>query len=84
MSIAEIQEETTLTKIRLKLNEQSIKLWEPPYYDKEKKKGEEEKVHELAVMLTLELEMPIPHIFQGLLMLQQNALERLAAKNKFE
>jgi len=84
MSIAEIQEETTLTKIRLKLNEQTIKLWEPPYYDKEKKKGEEEKVHELAVILTLELEMPIPHIFQGLLMLQQNALERLAAKNKFE
>jgi len=83
-NVAEVQEETTLTKIRLKLNEQKVKLWEPPYFDKEKKKPEEKNIHELATILKGDLSMPLAHIFQGLLMLQQHALEKLAARNKFQ
>lgn len=36
-NLALAQEEATLTKIRNHLNSKKIKLWEPPYYDTEKK-----------------------------------------------
>ena len=36
-NLALAQEEATLTKIRNFLNGQKIKLWEPPYYDPERK-----------------------------------------------
>ena len=36
-NLALAQEEATLTKIRNYLNTQKVKLWEPPYYDPEKK-----------------------------------------------
>ena len=36
-NLALAQEEATLTKIRNYLNSQKVKLWEPPYYDPEKK-----------------------------------------------
>eukprot|EP00088_Acartia_fossae_P040449 TRINITY_DN4212_c1_g1_i3.p1 TRINITY_DN4212_c1_g1~~TRINITY_DN4212_c1_g1_i3.p1 ORF type:complete len:599 (-),score=158.24 TRINITY_DN4212_c1_g1_i3:71-1867(-) len=83
-SMAEIMEETTLTKIRLKLNEQKVKLWEPPYYDKEQKSGNEENMQELALTLKAELSLPMGHLIQGLLTLQQNALEKLEARKRYE
>jgi hypothetical protein len=33
---------------RLKLNEQKVKLWEPPYYDPEKRIPNEASLHELG------------------------------------
>ena len=30
-----------------------------------------------------DLDLPLPHIFHGLMMLQQNALEKLAARDKY-
>ena len=89
-----------------------MKLWEPPYYDPEKKSPVEGNLNELAVTLMVifgtiltilmfllvmtecgywslkkmyiqeDLGLPRPHIFQGLIMLQQNALEKLAARDR--
>ena len=83
-NLALAQEEATLTKIRNFLNSQKVKLWEPPYYDSEKKRLCEESVHELAVTVTQEVQLPRAHVFQGLQMLQQHALEKLAARDKFK
>ncbi|XP_023329738.1 NEDD8 ultimate buster 1 isoform X2 [Eurytemora carolleeae] len=82
-NIAQVMEETTLTRIRLLLNDQKVKLWEPPYYNKDLNQADEKQIHELAGVIKPDLELPLPHIFQGLLMLQQNALEKLAARNRF-
>ena len=82
-NLALAQEEATLTKIRTVLNSQGVKLWEPPYYDTEKKIPNEPSLHELAVALCGEVNLPRPHIFQGLQMLQQNALEKLAARQRY-
>ena len=82
--IAEVLEETMMTKIRLKLNEQRVKLWEPPYYDKEAKSSNEPSIHELAVTLKTIVDLPIPHIIHGLMTLQQNALEKLEARRRFD
>ena len=32
-SLAQVQEETTLTKIRVNLKSKNVKLWEPPYLE---------------------------------------------------
>jgi len=83
-NLALAQEEATLTKIRNVLNSNKVKLWEPPYYDTEKKVPNEAGLHELAVTLANDVNLPRPHIFQGLQMLQQNAIEKLAARDRFK
>ena len=59
-----------------------MKLWEAPYYDSERRAPQEAALHELAVTLKADLDLPLPHLFQGLLMLQQHALEKLAARDR--
>jgi len=81
--LAQVQEETTLTKIRVTLNDMNIKLWESPYLNPESKSPVEGKIHELAVTLKGEIDLPLPHLFQGLQMLQKTALDKLAARAKF-
>jgi len=76
------KEEAILTKIRTVLNNNKVKLWELPYYDITKKAADEAKLHELAVTIAEDVGLPRPHIFQGLQMLQQNALEKLAARDR--
>lgn len=83
-NVAAVMEETTFTKVRLKLNEQKVKLWQDPYYNTEQKCCNEPSLHELAVVLKNELNLPIPHIFQGLMSLQQNALEKLEARKRYD
>eukprot|EP00092_Neocalanus_flemingeri_P007331 GFUD01007917.1.p1 GENE.GFUD01007917.1~~GFUD01007917.1.p1 ORF type:complete len:590 (+),score=221.00 GFUD01007917.1:891-2660(+) len=78
------QEESTLTKIRTVLNNNKVKLWEAPYFDTEKNVPNEASLHELSVTITSDVNLPRPHIFQGLKMLQQNALEKLAARDRFK
>ena len=63
-NLALAQEEATLTKIRNFLNSQKVKLWEPPYYDTEKKVPCEGSLHELAINVTNEVGLPRPHVFQ--------------------
>ena len=46
-NLAIAQEEATLTKIRNFLNAQKIKLWEPPYYDPERKIPNEVRTDEI-------------------------------------
>jgi len=83
-NLALAQEEATLTKIRNFLNGQKVKLWEPPYYDTERKIPNEESLHELAVSITSQVNLPRGHVLEGLQMLLQNALEKLAARDKFK
>jgi len=83
-NLAIAQEESTLTKVRLQLNKHGVKLWEPPYYDLEKKAPVEANMHELAVTIKADLDLPVPHIFHSLLMLQENALEKLASRDRFK
>ena len=63
-NLALAQEEATLTKIRNFLNSQKVKLWEAPYYDTEKKVPCEGSLHELAISVTNEVQLPRPHVFQ--------------------
>ena len=63
-NLALAQEEATLTKIRNFLNSQKVKLWEPPYFDTEKKSACEGSLHELAITVTEEVQLPRPHVFQ--------------------
>ena len=44
----------------------------------------QENLHELAVTVTGKVNLPRAHVFQGLQMLLQNALEKLAARDKFK
>jgi len=83
-NLALAKEEATLTKIRNLLNTHKVKLWEAPYYDSERRAPQEAALHELAVTLKADLDLPLPHLFQGLLMLQQHALEKLAARDRFK
>ena len=83
-NLALAQEEATLTKIRTVLNNHKVKLWEAPYFDVEKKAPNEAGLHELAVTLAADVNLPRPHLFQGLQMLQQHALEKLAARDRFK
>jgi len=82
-SLAQVQEETTLTKIRVNLNSKNVKLWEPPYLEPETKLPVEQKLHELAVELQTDITLPLGYIIEGLKMLQKHALEKLSARDKF-
>ena len=79
-SLAQVQEETTLTKLRVNLNSKNVKLWEPPYLEPETKLPVEQKLHELAVELQTDITLPLGYIIEGLKMLQKHALEKLSAR----
>ena len=59
-----------------------VKLWEAPYYDPGLGAGVEAALHELAVTLAPHTDLPRPHLFEGLKMLQQHATEKLAARDR--
>jgi len=73
-------QEATLSRIRNLVNANKIKLWNDPYLSKEDSTPNESKLLELANTLSPELELDDMEIFQGLLKLQSNALEKLKAR----
>ena len=82
VDIEAVIDESNLSQIRNSVNENSIQLWKDPYYDKDKKIPNEEKLLELACNLSTTLELDDMYIFRGLLNLQQNALDKLEAREK--
>jgi hypothetical protein len=82
VDVEEIVNESNLGQIRNSVNENSIQLWKEPYFDKEKKVPNENKLLELACNLSTTLELDDMHILRGLMNLQQNALDKLEAREK--
>ena len=76
-----IVQEATLSRIRNLVNENKIKLWLDPYYDVDKKVPMESKILQTANALAPELELDDIEVFNGLLKLQNNALEKLKARD---
>ena len=76
-----IVQEATLSRIRNVVNENKIKLWTPPYYDKDNPE-DDAKLLQLASTLAVTLEMDDVEILEGLKKLQRNALEKLVAREK--
>ena len=76
-----IVQEATLSRIRNLINENKIKLWLDPYYDVDKKVSMESKMLQTANALAPELELDDIEVFNGLLKLQNNALEKLKARD---
>ena len=82
VDVEAVVDESNLSQIRNSVNENSIQLWKDPYYDKDKKLANEDKVLELACNLSTTLEMDDMYILRGLMNLQQNALDKLEAREK--
>ena len=82
VDVEAVVDESNLSQIRNSVNENSIQLWKDPYYDKDKKLANEDKVLELACNLSTTLEMDDMYILWGLMNLQQNALDKLEAREK--
>ena len=82
VDVEAVVDESNLSQIRNSMNENNIQLWKDPYYDKDKKHPNEEKLLELACNLSTTLELDDMYIFRGLMNLQQNALEKLEARAK--
>ena len=77
-----IVDESNLSRIRNLVHENKIQLWKEPYYNQEKKIASEDKLLELACNLSTTLELDDVYILEGLKNLQQNALEKLDAREK--
>ena len=82
VDVEAIVNESNLSQIRNSVNENSIQLWKEPYFDKDKKVPNENKLLELACNLSTTLELDDMYILRGLMNLQQNALDKLEAREK--
>ncbi|XP_050097776.1 NEDD8 ultimate buster 1 [Anopheles aquasalis] len=82
MSSNELENEGFLLQIRVLLNERGIKLWEAPYITPDRTPNEEE-MGKLADTLAPETTIPRDRCLSVLRSLQQNALEKLQAKDEF-
>ena len=76
-----IIEEATLGKIRNLINVNQIKLWLHPYYDQDTKVSQADKMLDTANALAPELNMEVGDVYQGLLKLQTNAVDKLSARD---
>lgn len=75
-----IIEEANLSRIRNLINENKIKLWIDPYYDSENKVPFESKMLQTANALAPELELDDIVVYNGMVKLQKNALDKLKAR----
>ena len=64
VDVEAIVNESNLSQIRNSVNENSIQLWKEPYFDKDKKVPNENKLLELACNLSTTLEL-VPVIVEG-------------------
>ena len=79
-----ILQEAMLSRIRNVVNQNKIKLWLEPYYDKETLTPNESNMIQTANSLALELEMDDMEVLRGLKKLQDNALEKLRARDALQ
>lgn len=79
----DLEKEDTFIKLRSKLNEERIKLWEPPYYVQNNGPSLKD-IEKLAETWSVSLELPIATITEALVELQSHSLERLKANDEFK
>ncbi|XP_072945520.1 NEDD8 ultimate buster 1 [Epargyreus clarus] len=77
-----LEHEDLLIKLRGKLNEEKVKLWEPPYTssDDDISPSLQELAEKYALSLSLEQEL----VLSGLYELQQHSMERFKANEQFK
>lgn len=76
----EIQQEAILSRIRNLINENKIKLWLAPFYNQDTCTPNQDKMLQTANALAPELELDDLQVFNGMLKLQNNALEKLKSR----
>lgn len=74
--------DSTIARLRARLQERDVKLWEPPYYV-ENMGILDAAVEELATELSYEMGLNMATCKSALLELQQTALRKLAARRQF-
>ncbi|CAF4764139.1 unnamed protein product [Pieris macdunnoughi] len=77
-----LEHEDLLIKLRAKLNEGKIKLWEPPYVSTEGDTSH--NFQELANRIASELSLDMTIVLDGLLELQQHSVDRSKANEEFK
>lgn len=74
--------DSTMARLRLRLQEREVKLWEPPYY-LDTVGSIDSSLQELATELSYELGLSEVTCKNALVELQQTALRKLAARRQF-
>ncbi|XP_052749675.1 NEDD8 ultimate buster 1 isoform X2 [Galleria mellonella] len=77
-----LQHEDLLIKLRAKLNEDKIKLWEPPYIQPDN--GISQSLQELAKKYSTALSIDLDTILQGLHELQLHSVDRSKANEEYK
>ncbi|XP_059062382.1 NEDD8 ultimate buster 1 [Achroia grisella] len=77
-----LQHEDLLIKLRAKLNEDKVKLWEPPYTESDN--GISQSLQELANKYSTTLSINIDTVLQGLHELQLHSVDRSKANEEFK
>ncbi|KAG6448502.1 hypothetical protein O3G_MSEX005528 [Manduca sexta] len=77
-----LQYEDLLIKLRAKLNEEKIKLWEPPYTQAENEIPQ--SLQDLARKFATELNMDSDSVLQALRELQLHSMERVRANEEYK
>ena len=75
-----IVQEANLSRIRNLIKENKIKLWLEPYYNNVSKSPLESKMLQTANALAPELELDDMEVYDGMVKLQNNALDNLKAR----
>ncbi|GBP42585.1 NEDD8 ultimate buster 1 [Eumeta japonica] len=81
---SDLQHEDLLIKLRAKLNEEKIKLWESPYYGQTSDGKITKELEELAQKYAHTLSMECSTVLQALVDLQSHSLERVKANEEFK
>ncbi|XP_068623142.1 NEDD8 ultimate buster 1 [Battus philenor] len=77
-----LQHEDLLIKLRAKLNEEKIKLWEPPYLDTENLMSQQ--LQELAKKYAADLSLELDMVTAALHELQLHSIDRVKANDEFK
>ncbi|XP_058462169.1 NEDD8 ultimate buster 1-like [Malaya genurostris] len=79
----ELEIENYVIQVRAKLNQQKVKLWEPPYYNPSTHKYVESELEKLAASFHEELKISLKDCLSAIRSLQANALDKLRCKDEF-
>ncbi|XP_053687426.1 NEDD8 ultimate buster 1-like [Sabethes cyaneus] len=79
----ELENENYVIQVRAILNQQTIKLWESPYYDAATHQSVESELEKLAIAYHEHLQIGVKDCLNAIRSLQQNALDKLRSKDEF-
>ncbi|XP_058832014.1 NEDD8 ultimate buster 1-like [Topomyia yanbarensis] len=81
--INELENENYVIQIRAKLNQQKVKLWEPPYYNPTTDEYDNAELERLAISFHEQLKISFKDCLSSIQTLQMNALDKLRCKDEF-